>query len=61
MSNQPKTTTISKFQKGTSTYICTMCNKLTRAISTMTAYEAVELCAACYEALEADNQAADGD
>ena len=60
MSNQRKTTTISKFQKGTSTYICTMCNKLTRAISTMTTYEVFELCAVCYEALEADNQAADG-
>ena len=61
MDNQPKTTTISKFQKGTSTYICLMCNKLTRATSTMTAYEAVELCAVCYEALEAENLAADID
>ncbi len=57
---KPKTNTaISKFRKGTATYVCTMCGKLTRAVSVMTMYEAVELCAACYNLLEAENQASD--
>ena len=39
------------------TYICTSCKKQTKAADTMSMLELVELCAECYEELEADIQA----
>ncbi len=50
---------VSKFEKGSSTFVCVECGKRTRKTDTMTCNQAVELCASCYAENEADNQETD--
>ena len=48
----------SKFQKGTSIYICRICSKRTRDVGDDSA--SAELCSACYAKCLGENAVADG-
>ena len=48
----------SKFQKGTSVYVCRICGKRTRDVGDDSA--GVDLCSVCFEKCGAENEAADG-
>ncbi len=50
---------VSKFMKGSSTFVCVDCGKRTRKTDTMTCNQMVELCVNCYADNEAYNQEMD--
>ncbi len=54
------TMAVSKFEKGSSTYICMECGKRTRNTEKGSCHAAMELCARCYADNEAYNQEIDG-